>query len=267
MTSSQSKLVLDELDDGLLTVVLNRPERRNALSSELCGQLVEVLQRAAAAGEVRAVLLKGAGGTFCVGGDVKAMAQADVTAGGIDDRIRQLRARMEASRLLHDMPKPTVAAIAGAAAGAGLALALACDLRIAGESAKITTAFGKVGLSGDFGGTYFLSRLLGGARARELYLTSPILAARQALEIGLVTRVVADDQVDTAGAELGHALARGPTAAFGHMKQNFALAEHAGLDECLDNEAWRHVACMATADHREAATAFVEKREPRFAGR
>ena len=262
-----SKLVVEDLDHGVLTVVLDRPERRNALNAELCGQLVGALERAAAASEVRAVLVKGAGGTFCVGGDVKAMAEASGAELGVDDRIRQLRSRMEASRLLHDMAKPTVAAIAGAAAGAGLALALACDLRIAGESAKITTAFGKVGLPGDFGGTYFLTRLLGSARARELYLTSPILDGRQAFAIGLVSRVVADDQVDAASAELARALADGPTATYGHMKHNLNLAEHATLGDCLDSEAWRQIVCMTTADHREAATAFVEKRPPRFTGK
>jgi 2-(1,2-epoxy-1,2-dihydrophenyl)acetyl-CoA isomerase len=266
VSASQSKLVLEQLDDGLLTIVLNRPERRNALNAELCSLLLEALERAAGASEVRAVLVKGAGGTFCVGGDVKAMAESGAAEMGVDDRVRQLRSRMEASRLLHDMPKPTVAAIAGAAAGAGLAIALACDLRVAGESAKITTAFGKVGLPGDYGGTYFMTRLLGSARTRELYLTSPILGARQALDIGLVTRVVADDQVDAAGAELARALASGPTA-LGHMKQNLNLAEHAGLGECLDSEAWRQIVCMTTADHREAATAFVEKRPPRFTGK
>jgi 2-(1,2-epoxy-1,2-dihydrophenyl)acetyl-CoA isomerase len=267
VSAAQSKLVLEELENGLLTVVLNRPDRRNALNGELCGLLVEALQRAARASEVRAVLLTGAGGTFCVGGDVKAMAEAQAPDRGLHESIRGLRARVEASRLLHEMPKPTVAAIAGAAAGAGLALALACDLRVAGESAKITTAFAKVGLSGDFGGTYFLTQLVGSARARELYLTSPILTGRQALELGLVTRVVADDQVDAAGRELGRELASGPTATFGHIKANLNLAEHAGLGECLDSEVWRHMACMTTADHREAATAFVEKRPPRFQGK
>ena len=267
MSAAQSKLVIEQLDDGLLTIMLNRPERRNALNAELCTLLLEALERAAASSEVRAVLLKGAGGTFCVGGDVKAMAESGAQDTSMDDRVRQLRSRMEASRLLHDMPKPTIAAIAGAAAGAGLALALACDLRVAGESAKITTAFGKVGLSGDFGGTYFITRLLGSARARELYMMSPILGARQALDIGLVTRVVADDQVDAASAELARSLASGPTATLGHMKQNLNLAEHAALGECLDNEAWRHIVCMTTADHREAAIAFVEKRAPRFTGK
>jgi 2-(1,2-epoxy-1,2-dihydrophenyl)acetyl-CoA isomerase len=267
MSAAQTKLVLEQLEDGLLTVVLNRPDRRNALNSELCGQLVEALQRAAHAREVRAVLLTGAGGTFCVGGDVKAMAEAQAPDRSVHDAVHGLRTRMEASRLLHEMPKPTIAAIAGAAAGAGLALALACDLRVAGESAKITTAFAKVGLSGDFGGTYFLTQLLGSARARELYLTSPVLTGRQALELGLVTRVVADDQVDAAARELARELASGPTVTFGHVKANLNLAEHAGLAECLDNEAWRHISCMTTADHREAATAFVEKRPPRFQGK
>jgi 2-(1,2-epoxy-1,2-dihydrophenyl)acetyl-CoA isomerase len=265
VTAAQTKLVLEQLEDGLLTVVLNRPDRRNALNSELCGQLVEALQRAAHAREVRAVLLTGAGGTFCVGGDVKAMAEAQAPDRGMHDAVHGLRSRMEASRLLHEMPKPTIAAIAGAAAGAGLALA--CDLRVAGESAKITTAFARVGLSGDFGGTYFLTQLVGSARARELYLTSPVLTGRQAHELGLVTRVVADDQVDAAGRELARELASGPTVTFGHIKANLNLAEHAGLAECLDNEAWRHIGCMTTADHREAATAFVEKRPPRFQGK
>ena len=259
-------MVLQKLDSGLLTITMNRPDRRNALNPDMTRGLVEAARRAAEDHEVRAVLLKGAGGTFCVGGDVKAMAQSDGPEVGVDERVRQLRSRMEASRLLHDMPKPTVAAIAGAAAGAGLALALACDLRVAGESAKITTAFGKVGLSGDFGGTYFMTKLIGSARARELYMTSPILGAKQAMDLGVVTRVVADDQVDAAGTELARSLASGPTLTFGHMKHNLDLAEHAALGECLDNEAWRQIVCMTTADHREAATAFVEKRAPRFTG-
>lgn len=267
MTGAPSKLVLEHLDNGLLTVVLNRPERRNALSSELTLQLCDALYRASRAPEVRAVLITGAGGTFCVGGDVKAMADTGAPDPGIDERIRVLRDRMEASRLLHTMAKPTIAAISGAAAGAGLAIALACDLRIAGESAKITTAFAKVGLPGDFGGTYFMTQLIGGARARELFLTSPILTARQAYDLGLVTRVVPDAEVDAAGKELARSLAAGPTLTFGHMKHSLNLAEHAGLDECLDNEAWRQSVCMMTADHREAAAAFVEKRAPQFTGK
>jgi 2-(1,2-epoxy-1,2-dihydrophenyl)acetyl-CoA isomerase len=260
------ELVLQNLDQGLLTITMNRPDRRNALNPDMTRGLVEAARRAAEDHEVRAVLLKGAGGTFCVGGDVKSMAAGRAPL-PFEAKMANLRRGMEVSRILHEMPKPVVAQLDGAAAGAGLSIALACDLRVASASVKITTAFAKVGLSGDFGGTYFMTRLIGSARARELYLTSPILAAPQALELGLVTRVVADDQVDVAAAELARSLADGPTRTFGHMKQNLNLAEHAALDECLDNEAWRHMLCMTTADHREAAAAFVEKRAPRFIGK
>ena len=264
MSAAQSKLVLEQLDRGLLTVTLNRPDRRNALNAELCGLLVDILERAARASEVRAVLVTGAGGTFCVGGDVKAMAEASGPELGVDVRVRQLRSRMDASRLLHDMAKPTVAAIAGAAAGAGLALALACDLRIAGESAKITTAFGKVGLSGDFGGTYFLTQLLGSARARELYLTSPVLTAKEAHAIGMVTRVVPDAEVEAVAHDLAMSLAQGPSITLGYIKRNINNAETMSLEECFDAEAIHHSRSGETLDHKEAAKAFVEKRKPVF---
>src|SRR5438128_881986 len=142
--ANMDEVLLESLDDGLLTLTLNRPERRNALNPELGLRLVEAATRAATDPDVRAVLIKGAGGTFCVGGDVKAMA-----AGGagrnetLDRRFELLRQRMEVSRLLHEMRKPTLAMIAGSAAGAGLSIALACDLRLAGKSAKLTTAFGR----------------------------------------------------------------------------------------------------------------------------
>ena len=174
---------------------------------------------------------------------------------------------MEASRLLHDMAKPTIAAIAGAAAGAGLSLALACDLRIAARSAKLTTAFAKVALSGDFGGTYFLTRLIGSARARDLYLRSPILTAEQALDIGLVTVVVDDADLDSTATEIAQELANGPRITLGYMKQNLNLAEHATLEAAFDTEAALHARSADTEDHKEAARAFVEKRRPVFRGR
>ncbi|TMJ47180.1 MAG: enoyl-CoA hydratase, partial [Alphaproteobacteria bacterium] len=155
MDAKPDQVLLESLDRGLLTLTLNRPERRNALNPELGLRLVEAATRAAADPDVRAVLLKGAGGTFCVGGDVKAMASGAGQNETLDRRFELLRHRVEVSRLLHDMRKPTLAMISGSAAGAGLSLALACDLRIAGKSAKLTTAFAKVGLSGDYGGTYF----------------------------------------------------------------------------------------------------------------
>ena len=267
MDAKPDQVLLESLDRGLLTLTLNRPERRNALNPELGLRLVEAATRAAADPDVRAVLLKGAGGTFCVGGDVKAMASGAGQNETPDRRFELLRHRVEVSRLLHDMRKPTVAMISGSAAGAGLSLALACDLRIAGKSAKLTTAFAKVGLSGDYGGTYFLTRLVGSAKARELYLTSPILMADEALALGLVTRVVPDAELEAAAHELAMSLAQGPSIALGYIKQNINTAERSTIEAVLDTEAMNHVRCTQTEDHHEAAKAFVEKRKATFRGR
>jgi 2-(1,2-epoxy-1,2-dihydrophenyl)acetyl-CoA isomerase len=259
-----SGVLIEALEDGLLTLTLNRPERRNALDTAMLESLVDATRRAATNPAVSAVMLTGAGGTFCVGGDVKAMAARGNETTLIDDRIADLRGKMEAARLLHEMRKPTIAAIEGAAAGAGLSLALACDLRIANRSAKLTTAFAKVALSGDFGGTYFLTKLLGSAKARELYLTSPILSADEALRIGLVT--VDDAGFQETAKAYAMTIARGPRLTLGYIKHNLNLAEHAPLETCFD-EAINHVRAAATEDHREAAAAFVEKRPPVFKGR
>jgi len=209
------------------------------------------------------VLLKGAGGTFCVGGDVKAMAEGKAQL-AFEAKVTSLRERMEVSRILHRMQKPVVAQIEGAAAGAGLSIALACDLRIAAESAKITTAFAKVGLSGDFGGTYFLTQLLGSAKARELYLTSPVLSAQEAYNLGMVTKVVPDAEVEEAAHELAMSLAQGPSITLGYIKRNINNAETMSLEECFDAEAIHHSRSGETLDHKEAAKAFVEKRKPVF---
>src|ERR1700710_589684 len=170
---SANKMVLQNLDSGLLTITMNRPERRNALNADMTRGLVEAARRAAEDHEVRAVLLKGAGGTFCVGGDVKSMAEGRAPL-PFEAKMVNLRRGLEVSRILHEMQKPFCPQVDGAAAGAGLSIALSCDLRGASASCKITTAFAKVGLSGDYGGTYFLTKMLGSAQARALYLLSPV---------------------------------------------------------------------------------------------
>lgn len=258
-------IVLQNLDKGLLTITMNRPERRNALNPDMTRGLVEAARRAQEDHEVRAVLLKGAGGTFCVGGDVKSMAEGRA-APGFEAKRANLRRGMEVSRILHQMPKPVVAQIDGAAAGAGLSMALACDLRVASASAKITTAFAKVGLSGDYGGTYFLTQMIGSARARDLYLTSPILTAQEAHALGIVSRVVPDTDIDAAAHELAMSLAQGPTVTLGYIKTNINNAETLSLEACFDAEAIHHSRSGDTADHKEAAKAFVEKRKPAFQG-
>jgi 2-(1,2-epoxy-1,2-dihydrophenyl)acetyl-CoA isomerase len=181
-------------------------------------------------------------------------------------KTTNLRRAMEVSRILHEMPKPVVAQLDGAAAGAGLSIALACDLRVASASVKITTAFAKVGLSGDYGGTYFLTHMLGSAKARELYLMSPVLTAQEALALGMVTRVVPDAEVEAAARELAMSLAQGPSVTLGYIKRNINNAERLALENCFDAEALHHSRAGETADHREAAKAFVEKRKPVFQG-
>ena len=260
--------LLEGLEDGVATLTMNRPERRNAMSGAMLDGLMEALPRLAASAEVGAVILTGAGGAFCAGGDVKAMAEGRELEGeSLEEKAQGLRRRMEISRWLHEMPKPTIAMVPGAAAGAGLSLALACDIRIAGQSARFTTAFGRVGYSGDFGGSYFLTRLVGTAKARELYYTADLLGADEALALGLVNRVVADAELEAETQALAARIARGPRIALGYMKRNMNAAETGALAELLDLEAWHHTRCGLTEDHQEAARAFVEKREPNFRGR
>jgi 2-(1,2-epoxy-1,2-dihydrophenyl)acetyl-CoA isomerase len=260
--------LLEQIKDGVAVLTMNRPERLNALSRAMLEALESALARLAADPALGAVVVTGAGKGFCAGGDVKAMAEgAEFQAGSLEERAQQLRARMEVSRWLHEMPKPTIAMIRGAAAGAGLSIAMACDLRVASDTAKFTTAFAKVGYSGDFGGSYFLTKLVGTAKARELYFTGDLLDARQALALGLVNRVVPDAQLEEETLGLAARLAKGPRIAYRYIKRNMNAAESGSLGELLDLEAWHHSRTGMTEDHREAARAFVEKREPQFHGR
>jgi len=260
--------LLEELKDKVAVLTLNRPDRLNAMSPPMLDALLEALPRLAADPEVGVVVLTGAGRGFCAGGDVKAMAEGRESIGTtLEEKAQGLRSRMEVSRWLHEMPKPTIAMVRGAAAGAGLSLALACDLRVAGDSARFATAFARVGYSGDFGGSWFLTQLVGTAKARELYLTADIVDAQQALALGIVNRVVPDVRLEDETMALAARLARGPRIAYRYMKRNFNAAESGTLKDLLDLEAWHHTRCGMTEDHREAAKAFVEKREPVFRGR
>ena len=165
------------------------------------------------------------------------------------------------------MPKPTIAALPGAAAGAGLSLALACDLRIASENAVLVTAFSKVGFSGDYGGTFFLTQLIGSAKARELYFLSDRIDAKEAERLGLVNQVVAEGALEEKTMELARRLANGPSIAYRYMKENLNRAVGGEMGDCLDLEATHHVHTGSTEDHRNAARAFVEKKTPVFEGR
>jgi 2-(1,2-epoxy-1,2-dihydrophenyl)acetyl-CoA isomerase len=264
--------LIETREDGIATLTMNRPEARNALTGEMQAALGEAIPRLAADPDVRLVVLTGAGGAFCAGGDVKGFAAATskAPAGGgfnMEQRIHGLRAGMEVSRWLHEMPKPTLAVIPGAAAGAGLSLALACDVRIAADDAKLTTAFSKVGLAGDYGGTYFLTHLVGAAKARELYFTADVITGAEALRLGIVNRTARREELAEAAADYARYLAGLPTVAIGYMKRNFSAAEHATLAEVLDMEAQNMVRTMMTEDHKAASAAFVAKAKPVFQGR
>jgi len=263
--------LIASLDDGVLTLTLNRPQARNAMSRAMNAALQAQLADAELNPAVRCIVLTGAGGAFCAGGDVKGMAASgDGTVGEltIDAAIHRQRVNQRAvAGRLFKMPKPTLAALPGAAAGAGLSLALACDMRIMSANAFMTTAFARVGFSGDYGGTYFMTQLVGSAKARELYFLSERVGADEALRLGLTNWVCPPDELQTRTTQIAARLSAGPTVAYRYMKENLNRALAGEVDDCLDLEATHHVHCGQTEDHREAARAFVEKREPRFRGR
>jgi 2-(1,2-epoxy-1,2-dihydrophenyl)acetyl-CoA isomerase len=263
--------LLADLDAGVLTITLNRPQARNAMSGEMNEALGKQLASAELDPDVKVVVLTGAGQGFCAGGDVKGMN--DRNSGGgrqvtLDEAIATQRINQRATAgKLFKMPKPTIAALPGAAAGAGLSLALACDLRVMAKTAIMTTAFARVGFSGDYGGTYFLTQLVGAAKARELYFLSERVNADEALRLGLANWVCEPEDLAAKAREVALRLANGPTIAYRYMKENLNRAMAGEWDDCMDLEATHHVHCGQTADHKEAAKAFVEKREPAFTGR
>jgi len=268
-----TEYLLGRVEDRVAVLTFNRPERRNALSPEMYQGFATALPAIAANNEIRAVMVTGAGGAFCAGGDVKAMNKAHVTGEGAratmsnDEKIADLQQRQrEVSLALHEFPKPVIAALPGAAAGAGLSIALAADMRIAAPHALLVTAFSNVGGSGDFGGSWFMNRLVGEAKAKELYFLSPRMTAAEAQELGLVNAVLDDDDFETAALNWCHDVASRAPLAVARMKENLNRATTVDLETALDAEARNMILTMSTADHREAAAAFVEKRTPIFKG-
>ena len=266
--------LLASLDEGVLTLTMNRPEARNAMSGAMTGALAEQLAAAELDAAVKCVVLTGAGKGFCSGGDVKGMAAGGSGRGGPAEQItldaaihRQRDNQRGTSGRLFKMPKPTIAALPGAAAGAGLGLALACDLRIMVSTAILTTAFARVGFSGDYGGTYFLTQLVGPAKAREMYFLSDRVSAEEALRLGLTNWVCEPDELAGKTREIALRLVNGPTVAYRYMKENLNRAIAGDIDECLDLEATHHVHTGMTEDHRAAVKAFVAKEDPVFKGR
>jgi 2-(1,2-epoxy-1,2-dihydrophenyl)acetyl-CoA isomerase len=266
--------LLAEISDGVAVITMNRPDRRNAFSAAMLSALGAVLAQVETDDAVGSVVLTGAGGAFCAGGDVKGMAAAPTDRSGdgggpsLDAAIHRQRLSQRAtSGRLWSMPKPTIAAIGGPAAGAGLSIALACDLRYAVPEAVLTTAFARVAFAGDYGGTWFLTQLVGSSRAKELYYFSERLTAADAERLGIVNAIFPSADFDREVMARARRLAEGPSIAYRYMKENLNRAVTAELGDCMDLEVTHHVHTGLTEDHREASRAFVDKREPRFHGR
>jgi 2-(1,2-epoxy-1,2-dihydrophenyl)acetyl-CoA isomerase len=270
-------VIFEKRGSGIAWITLNRPESLNAMGGELMPLLGQHLSECIADDSLRCVVLTGAGRAFCAGGDVKSMAARTSPADGLDGKrspaasfahgVDELRlSQRRTSYALHTMPKPTIAMVNGHAVGAGLSLALACDLRVASENAKFGTVFRNVGFSGDFGGSWYLPRLVGMEKARQLYFTGEVILAEEALRIGMVSRVVAHEKLEDETMALASQIASGPALAYARMKENLNRSATSDLLTLLDQEALNMRLSGTTNDHREAARAFVEKRQPTFTG-
>jgi enoyl-CoA hydratase/carnithine racemase len=258
--------LLCEIRDGVALITLNRPEARNSLSDQLTPALRRMIRRCGDDSNVGALLITGAGAAFCAGGDVKGMgSNAAKPEAPINERIVDLRIKQRTlTGTLVGLRKPTIAALPGPAAGAGLALALACDIRIAAESAVMTTGYARIGLTGDYGIAWLLTRLVGTSRARELMFLSELIHSRRCETLGLVNRVVADAELRDVAFALARSLAEGPLQAYAGMKDNLDHALTADLLDSMDQEAEYMVRSSRTTDHKEAVRAFIDKRKPVF---
>lgn len=244
-------------------VTLNRPDRMNAVYHGLMLELAALLGELEADESVGAIVLTGAGKAFCAGGDTQVMVKFGAMP--FESRVAMLRQMTRVPAMIRSMPKVVIAAVNGAAVGAGLTLAAACDMRVAVPGARFATGFGKVGLSGDMGGSHTLPRLVGPMLARDLYFSGRMVEADEALRIGLVNEV-ADDCL-AAAVRRAEDIANGPRIAYGYMKRNLLAAETEPFERLLDIEVIHQQRCAETEDHAEAKRARAEKRDPVFKGR
>jgi 2-(1,2-epoxy-1,2-dihydrophenyl)acetyl-CoA isomerase len=258
-------VLLDERDGAVAVLTLNRPRAKNALNAALLGALADGLASAARAPEVRAVLLTGSGGSFCSGADLKSsMAEAQGNFGSLDGAIDKYHTII---RAIVGAPKPVIAAVDGPAVGFGCDLALACDLRIISADAYFQEKFVKIGLMPDGGGTFWLPRLVGLARAMEVMLTGDSIPAPRALEIGLVNRVVPAASLRDESLSLARSLAKGPPLAFAEIKAAARASWSGTIDQALDREKSGQLKCLVSSDCMEGVMAWMEKRDPQFTGK
>ena len=257
--------LLCEIRDRVAIITLNRPEMRNAMGDEITPFIREQIKERGRDDRVGAIVLTGAGTAFCAGGNVKGMGGNRTTKMTPAERIVDLKWRQRGlTGAIRAVRKPTIAALPGAAAGAGMALAMACDIRIAADSAFLTTGYRNVALPGDYGISWMLTQLVGSSKARELMFTSERVQAEEALRIGLVNKVVPGADLQQVAFDMARDMASGPASAMAAMKDNLEDALTVDYETALDREAERLVPLSAHPDHNEAVRAFVEKRKPNF---
>jgi 2-(1,2-epoxy-1,2-dihydrophenyl)acetyl-CoA isomerase len=258
--------LLYDVKDRIATLTLNRPDRLNALGDTLREDLYDAVVKASADAGIGAIVITGAGKGFCSGGDVKSMSERQAAGGSpLEDKLAPVRDRCVLA--MRDSPKPIIAAINGAAAGAGMNLALACDMRIASTAAKFTQAFVKRGLAPDWGGTWFLPRVVGVAKACELIFTGDVIDANEALRLGIVNAVVAPETLMAETQKLARKIADGPPVAIQLAKRAIYHSQDADLRAGLEFETFAQGICRETEDSKEGVKAFVEKRAPVFRGK
>ena len=273
------ELIKTDLSDGIYTLTFNRPEAMNAMTTAMGNRVRDAIILASRDPDVRVLVITGEGRGFSAGGDIKNLGQVDpldplaVKHGNdprwndVEMRVQRLNESAMVYYQLHAMPKPTIAMVNGPAIGAGMSPAIACDFRVMSDQAYFNCAYVNMGLSGDIGTAYYLTHVVGPAKAREMMLLPGKIGPEEALRIGLVTRVVPHDELRDATMELARQLARGPTLTYGHIKENLQAAIEQDPRVAFDIEARNFMRCFQTEDHKEAVAAFKEKRKPVFKGR
>jgi 2-(1,2-epoxy-1,2-dihydrophenyl)acetyl-CoA isomerase len=256
-----------EVDHQVATIYLNRPERLNALSPTMRTELVQAMKASNVDDDIRVIVITGKGRGFCSGGDVKAMNESSRSGDGnpLEEKIAPVRDQVLLA--IHNADKPVIAAVNGVAVGAGMNLALACDIRIASDTAKFSQAFVKRGLHPDWGGTYFLPRIVGLAKACQMTWSGEIVDAEEARSLGIVTEVTASENLLPRTMEMAASFARNAPIAIRLSRKSMYRNMNASLQEALDTETAAQNLCSQTEDFREGVAAFVEKREPSFNGR
>ena len=253
-------------DNGITTITLNRPEKLNALAGHMRRDLAEALEHAGSDRTVHVVIITGAGRAFCAGGDVAAMAEL-IDRQDSEEFERLLGSARRVITAIRQMTKPVIAAVNGPASGAGCNLAFACDLRIASTTASFTQSFVKVGLHPDWGGTYFLPRLVTPNKACEMFFLGESIDAAEAKRLGIVNAVVEPDELEAATRQMAERLRDAPPIPLGAAKQAVYMSQGADLEEMLRYETEAQMRCFESRDGCEGVKAFLEKREPKFTGR